>query len=387
VATLYTAEIAALGVRTSKVVAAYARRHGYQAVIAKDRLDASRPASWSKLLLIERYLTENPACSWLMWLDADAVITNPERRLEDLVDENVDFLAGDDPYYALNAGVFLVRNCAAALDMLRRAYAKVQYIHHPVWEQPALAEAMCECAPALRSRVVSRRLFNSFAGEYQQGDFVVHFAGMSLGEKLAGVVGAIAAMAECSRSGSAKKARDTHNPIVPTVRSLHDLGLRHGTDKASVHSYLPLYEEVLGYLREEPVRLLEIGIWKGSSLLMWADWLPRAEIHGIDLQLPDLAHDRIRMHQHSQCDESALSLLKDDYFDVIIDDGSHHPADQLQSIHYLWSKLRTGGLYFVEDIQDPRYVKYFSTFPGFRHWDLRDQTGRWDDILVMLRKG
>src|SRR5262249_42619364 len=146
-------------------------------------------------------------------------------------------------------------------------------------------------------------------------------------------------------------------------------------------------EEFLLDLREEPVRLLEIGIWKGSSLLMWADWLPRAEIHGIDLQLPDLTHDRIRMHQHSQCDQAALSLLADDYFDVIIDDGSHNLTDQLQSIHYLWPKLRNGGFYFVEDIQHAGYVKYFSMLPGFRCWDLRDRVGRWDDILVMLRKG
>jgi hypothetical protein len=206
VATLYTPEIAAVGLRTSKVVAAYARRHGYEALIAKGRLDASRPPSWSKLLLIERYLTENPGCTWLMWLDADAVIANPEQRLEDLVDENIDFLvAKDSSPCAINAGVFLVRNCSAALDMLRRAYAKVEYIHHPWWEQPALAEAIRECAPALRFRVVSRRLFNSFAKEYRQGDFIVHFAGLSLSEKLAGVVGAIAAMADRGRSGSARK--------------------------------------------------------------------------------------------------------------------------------------------------------------------------------------
>jgi hypothetical protein len=206
VATLYTPEIAALGVRTSKVLAAYARRHGYEAVIAKDRLDASRPPSWSKLLLIERYLTENPACTWLMWLDADAVIANPEQRLEDLVDESIDFLVTKDPSpSAINSGAFLVRNCPAALDMLRRAYAKVQYTYYPSCEQPALAEAMRECAPALRSRVVSRRLFNSFADEYRPGDFIVHFAGQSLGEKLAGLVGAIAAMAQSGGSDLAKE--------------------------------------------------------------------------------------------------------------------------------------------------------------------------------------
>jgi hypothetical protein len=189
IATLFTPEIADLGRRTSRVMALYAKRHSYKAIICKATIDASRPPAWSKLLLIERYLAENPACAWLMWIDADAVITDPTRRLEDLVDDNVDFLAAQDQGPGLiNAGVFLVRNCPAVFDMFRRAYAKVQYIHHPWWEQLALAEAMRECAPALRARVVSRRLFNSFANEYQQGDFIIHFAGFSPEEKLAGVM-------------------------------------------------------------------------------------------------------------------------------------------------------------------------------------------------------
>src|SRR5262249_12660387 len=59
----------------------------------------------------------------------------------------------------------------------------------------------------------SRRLFNCFAHEYRQGDFIVHFAGMSLGEKLAGVIGALAAMAQHGRSGSAKKDRQRKEEI------------------------------------------------------------------------------------------------------------------------------------------------------------------------------
>jgi hypothetical protein len=206
IATLYTPEIAALGLRTSKVMAAYAKRHGYEAVIASDRIDASRPAAWSKILLIERYLIENTACDWLMWIDADAVITNPARRLEDLVDESIDFLVAKDLGPSpINTGVFLVRNCPAALEMLRRAYAKFEYIHHSWWEQPALTEAMRECAPEFRARIVSRRLFNSFADEYRPGDFIVHFAGLSPDEKLAGAITRIAAETE-------RRSRSDHRP-------------------------------------------------------------------------------------------------------------------------------------------------------------------------------
>src|SRR5207237_342948 len=76
-ATLYTPEIAEMGELTSDVLWAYAKRHGYKAVIAATRIDKSRAPSWSKLLLVEHYLTDNPTCEWLMWVDADVVIVNP----------------------------------------------------------------------------------------------------------------------------------------------------------------------------------------------------------------------------------------------------------------------------------------------------------------------
>jgi hypothetical protein len=188
IATLYTPEINDLGTRTSKILARYAKLHGYQAFIAKESLDASRHPAWSKLLLIEQFLVNHPRCTWLMWIDADAVITNLKQRLEDLVDENADFLvAKDQSVSPINTGVYFVRNCKAVLHMLRLAYTKVEFLHHPCWEQPAVAEAMRECSDTLRSRIVSRRLFNSFLDEYQEGDFIIHFAGCRHDLKLAGV--------------------------------------------------------------------------------------------------------------------------------------------------------------------------------------------------------
>jgi hypothetical protein len=202
IATLFTPEIGALGALTSRIMAAYARRHGYQAIIAKNKVDVSRPAAWSKLLLVERYLSEHPGCAWLMWIDADAIITNPRQRLQDLVDEQVDFVIASDPLPAsINSGVFLVRNCPATLHLLRLAYAKVQYLHHPWWEQPALGEALTECSATVRSRIVSRRLFNSFIDEYEPGDFVLHFAGCAPEMKLAGVKKVIASMDKLEVSG------------------------------------------------------------------------------------------------------------------------------------------------------------------------------------------
>jgi GR25 family glycosyltransferase involved in LPS biosynthesis len=200
IGTLYTPEIAELGNLTSKVLREYAERHGYTAVIATSRIDISRHPVWSKVVLVERYLTENPACEWMMWIDADAVVTNPEKRLEELCDKTIDFLVAQDlPPSPINAGVFFMRNCPATIDLLRRTYAKTQYLNAAWREQTALYEAWCESAETVRSRIVPRRLFNAFAFEHQKGDFIKHFPGWSTEAKVAGVKSAIACGTEAFR--------------------------------------------------------------------------------------------------------------------------------------------------------------------------------------------
>jgi len=62
--------------------ARYAAAHGYAFIDASDALDASRPASWSKIRAVKRHLG---SYDWVFWLDADTVITNPTFRLEALL--------------------------------------------------------------------------------------------------------------------------------------------------------------------------------------------------------------------------------------------------------------------------------------------------------------
>lgn len=49
--------------------------------------------------------------------------------------------------------------------------------------------------------------------------------------------------------------------------NLDAIGLFHQTDKSSIHhDYLRLYERILHNLRYEPINLIEIGVFRGSSL-------------------------------------------------------------------------------------------------------------------------
>jgi hypothetical protein len=100
------------------------------------------------------------------------------------------------------------------------------------------------------------------------------------------------------------------------------------TDKIASH-YLDRYDPIFEHLVDREVNLLEIGVHKGGSLLLWRDYFQRGTIVGIDKKLPDgLAYgERIRVFQGSQGDTSFLSKVANEMapagFDVIIDDASH----------------------------------------------------------------
>ncbi len=80
--------------------------------------------------------------------------------------------------------VFFVRNCPAVDELLRRAYAKTHLLHHAWWEQAAIIETIREGVPGLRVKIVPRHLFNAFACDYREEDFMIHFAGLSHAERI-----------------------------------------------------------------------------------------------------------------------------------------------------------------------------------------------------------
>lgn len=142
--------------------------------------------------------------------------------------------------------------------------------------------------------------------------------------------------------------------------TLHDLGVRHGTDKWDDshsflgESYLDVYERYLGALRYQPVALLELGVRTGASLRMWKEFFPRGRIYGVDYDPACAAHeeDRIEIVIASQADEAALTAVAERAggFDVVIDDASHINSLTVASFELLFPTLAPGGIYAIEDV-------------------------------------
>lgn len=171
----------------------------------------------------------------------------------------------------------------------------------------------------------------------------------------------------------------------------NDLSLlaeKFGTDKSTT-GYTSVYHEIMKEKREiENVSLLEIGIFKGSSIKMWHQYFRHANIFGIDngrllpntnLLLGD-SNQNPSEHDISLLDESncvtaqfdwlennrikcaiadqrsykqlldAFSKFGNAYFDYIVDDGHHFQEHQQKSFALMFPHVKPGGYYIIEDI-------------------------------------
>jgi hypothetical protein len=137
--------------------------------------------------------------------------------------------------------------------------------------------------------------------------------------------------------------------------TLDDIGRSHGTDKASnIHDYLRFYERRLSHLRHEAFTLIEIGVYRGSSVATWAEFFPKATIVGLDVNedCRQYQRDNIAIRIGDASNPRFLFEILHEFGRplVVLDDGSHRWDHQIQSLQMLFPILRPTGLYVVEDL-------------------------------------
>ena len=141
------------------------------------------------------------------------------------------------------------------------------------------------------------------------------------------------------------------------IKNLKSIAEIYKSDKIE-HGYIQKYESYFEKIRDEKLKILEIGIADGKSLLTWSDYFQNSIIIGIDIHKiniveKNLDRNNIEVHQGSQSDQSFIEELISKYteFDIIIDDGSHLSKDVKKSFELLFPALKNNGLYIVEDMQ------------------------------------
>lgn len=149
-----------------------------------------------------------------------------------------------------------------------------------------------------------------------------------------------------------------------TTINLENIAKVKGTDKLD-HGYMPFYQK---YLPDSCTALLEIGVAKGNSALLWDTvYSSQVDLHLVDLFKnpthvnPRWCRDRGYVpHRGSQSDLNFLKTIREE-FEVIIDDGSHNSHDMWISFKHLFmNNLGAGGLYVIEDLHCCKDKHYWS---------------------------
>ncbi|QQS07057.1 MAG: class I SAM-dependent methyltransferase [Fibrobacterota bacterium] len=150
------------------------------------------------------------------------------------------------------------------------------------------------------------------------------------------------------------------------LRTLAEIAAKHDTDKQQ-SGYIQRYAKLFDPLRDRPIRMLELGVFRGGSLAMWSEYFPLGTIVGVDLSPNPLAQmpDRTHFVQGSQDDVALLDKIGDQFapdgFDIIIDDAAHIGTVARTSFLNLFPHhLKPGGIYVLEDWG----TGYWPSWPG-----------------------
>ena len=157
-------------------------------------------------------------------------------------------------------------------------------------------------------------------------------------------------------------------------------------DKGTFHSYIPYYAATFEEYRATAKNVLEIGVKGGHSLNMWKQYFTNAHVIGIDINKRETVCPTCEVIWGDATKKETFTSVPK--LDIIIDDGSHDIEHQVKSFEILWPKLKKGGVYIIEDIQDIDATRdrLLALHESAVVHDFRKELDRYDDVVVEYRK-
>jgi hypothetical protein len=171
----------------------YALRHGYKAFEKRDNF-SKEAVHFDKFTHILDTFDKNPDLAWIWWLDNDAMITNFNKRIEDVIDDSYDIILTTD-LASINTGSFLVKNSENSRVWLEDMISKRKdYLNDKKWfDQQCVIDTYVSYKDIIK--ILPQRSMNSYDyriygvanpkdmegndGQWQSGDWVVHWPGLS----------------------------------------------------------------------------------------------------------------------------------------------------------------------------------------------------------------
>lgn len=160
-------------------------------------------------------------------------------------------------------------------------------------------------------------------------------------------------------------------------------------DKNSTHTYTETYDKLF-----EPFRngcnFMEIGLALGDSIKLVDRYFENSTILGVDISVvftPEQYRNDVRIIETDATKADFIRHVEGLEFDIVIDDGSHMEQDQMASFELLKHKMKSGGLYIIEDILaiDQNRKRFEKLHDNCEVIDMRHLNGRFDNVLIVYR--
>ena len=119
--------------------------------------------------------------------------------------------------------------------------------------------------------------------------------------------------------------------------------------------YFDIYQKHFEKFVGKEVNVLEIGVFSGGSLEMWKRYFgSKCRIYGIDIRKECKLYEdeETKIFIGDQADRKFWQQFRQQVscLDIVIDDGSHVPEQQIVTLEEMLPHIRSGGVYMCEDI-------------------------------------
>ena len=147
----------------------------------------SRAPSWYKIKLILSKFDEG--VDYVMWIDADTIITNFDFNLYSLIDSQSKLYLTKD-INGINCGVMIWKRDDQTYDILNKIWSMTEFDNHIWWEQAAIRSLYDQDYNNIQSiiKFIDQNKINSYdyslynmryePGQHNEQSFLIHFPGI-----------------------------------------------------------------------------------------------------------------------------------------------------------------------------------------------------------------
>jgi hypothetical protein len=173
------------------------------------------------------------------------------------------------------------------------------------------------------------------------------------------------------------------------IRKKYDDDPIETSDKGIAHTYIEsFYSNEFTPIRHNKITLVEVGVWRGKSLILFNDWFVNGNIIGIENLdfshsthffndvLIDMKNRNIKIITNDAYKKEVVDGFENESIDYLIEDGSHNIDEQVKCVELYYQKIKKGGKIIIEDVSDldNNLQKFINLNIEYKLYDMRRNT-------------